>query len=787
MLYYAGYTQRIGDVDSGSTVTDYLPAERERGITITSACIPLLWKHHRLNLIDTPGHVDFTIEVERSVRVLDGTVVILDGVAGVEAQTETVWKQANRNKIPRIAFVNKMDREGAGLMKCVNSMERRLKGWGSPLVVQWPVVLDGTSRVNGPGSGGPGFEGVVDLLEMQILDWKTNETGSIVRKVDFTTKPTEGSNPELERLWNDAVNARTTLVETMSSLDDAVVEAFLEKDGDHMAVEASILKASLRRLTLSGKAIPVLCGAAFRNAGVQPVLDAVIDYLPSPRERPHPVGTLPDGKKVDIDIDDKKLCALAFKVIHDPKRGALVFVRVYSGAIDNRMALYNSTLNVRERAGKLLQMYADDYEEIPRITAGNIACIVGLNETKTGDTLLSMTDVPTKKQISTTATVLDTIPIPPPVFVRSVEPITSADDRKLSSALASLIREDPSLVVTIDPESGQTLLGGMGELHLEIASERLQDTHKCAAKMGKVTISYRETVDPNAGILEGSYLYDKEIFGRRVKVEVGLRVCAKVDPRETEDGLVDASKGVEMNEIVVDVDPALVFPVAAATSAPTTNSSNGHGVSKTKTTSRQVQSPSGYPKYNEILQALHDGLQTSLNRGPILGVPLANVHITCTSLKLFAPDLTTLGAIRAATSRCVFNILSPPSSSSSFSKKPFGPTRLLEPVMNLTITLPEKHLGTVTKDLTGSTRRGQILSLSTSTDQQQQEGEEKEDCGGYESHVVEAMVPLGSLVGYSTLLRGLTAGTGDFAMRLRGYGLMPTDREEQVVKEIRGY
>ncbi|KAJ3200810.1 Ribosome-releasing factor 2, mitochondrial, partial [Dinochytrium kinnereticum] len=378
------------DVDKGSTVTDYLPSERERGITITSACIPLAWSNHRINLIDTPGHIDFTIEVERSLRVLDGAVVILDGVAGVEAQTETVWHQANRNGaastqtgIPRVIFVNKMDREGAGLIKCVKGVYGRLRGWGEPLIVHWPVVMDGTSSLNGKGSGGPGFEGIVDLVTMQVVDYDSHETGSIERRRSFRNGVVEGgsdnwSEKEIGRLWKEVVEARTQLVERLSALDDAVVESFLDHDAEHLSVPPDVLKESLRRLTLQGKVVPLLCGAAFRNVGVQPVLDAVVEYLPSPLDRPPALGRFggEDGaKEVVVGVEEQKTCALAFKVIHDDKRGALVFVRVYSGVIEGKALLYNSSRQSKEKVSKILQMYADDFEEIPKVTAGNIACL----------------------------------------------------------------------------------------------------------------------------------------------------------------------------------------------------------------------------------------------------------------------------------------------------------------------------------------------------------------------------------------------------------------------------
>lgn len=316
-------------MDEGSTVTDFLKPERERGITITSACIPFSWRSHRINLIDTPGHVDFTIEVERSMRILDGAVCVLDAVAGVEAQTETVWRQANRYGVPRIAYVNKMDRDGASLGRTIAAMKKRLTGWGRPLVCQWPIVRDGTGAISGPGSGGPAFKGVIDVVAMEMLDWKQDKTGSVVTRVPMKTAADCGL--EGERLFSEAVAARTELVEALSEIDDGIVDVFLEHDGDHIAVPAEDIHRALRRATLSGKGIPVLCGASFKNIGVQPVLDAVVDYLPSPKERPAAKATAADGSVVECPLDGKDLCALAFKIMQDPKRGPLVFVRVYSG------------------------------------------------------------------------------------------------------------------------------------------------------------------------------------------------------------------------------------------------------------------------------------------------------------------------------------------------------------------------------------------------------------------------------------------------------------------------
>ncbi|RUP39282.1 elongation factor G [Jimgerdemannia flammicorona] len=316
MLHYAGVTRKIGDVDDGDTVMDYMKQERERGITINSAAITFAWRGHRLNLIDTPGHVDFTMEVERSVRVLDGAVTILDAVAGVEAQTETVWQQADRYGIPRVAFVNKMDRLGAGFGRTVREIWHRLGT--RPLVCQIPVMA--------AEAEGSGFRGTVDLVEMMVLDWDSDpESGSVVTRVPLTEKyPDPG-------LYREAVRGRTALVEALAELDDAIVEVFLAAE-DHMQVPAEEVKQALRRVTVGGKGVPVICGAAFRNVGVQPVLDAVVDYLPSPLDRPAAIATLAGGKNVPVLLKENgKLCALAFKVTHDAKRGPLVYVRIYSG------------------------------------------------------------------------------------------------------------------------------------------------------------------------------------------------------------------------------------------------------------------------------------------------------------------------------------------------------------------------------------------------------------------------------------------------------------------------
>ncbi|KAJ3020473.1 Ribosome-releasing factor 2, mitochondrial [Thoreauomyces humboldtii] len=749
MLFYVGYTNRIGEVDQGSTVTDFLKPERERGITITSACIPFSWRDHRINLIDTPGHVDFTIEVERSMRVLDGAVCVLDAVAGVEAQTETVWRQANRYGVPRVAFVNKMDRNGAGLGRTVAAMERRLTGWGKPLVCQWPIVRDGTSGISGPGSGGPGFDGVVDLVTLEALDWHQEKTGSVVTRRLVTA---QGGGPQRERLYQEVLAAREKLVDALSDLDERIVDIFLDCDGDHLRIPAVELHAALRRVTLSGKGIPVFCGASFKNIGVQPVLDAVVNYLPSPEERPPARALGPDGSEVSVSLTDKNLCALAFKVTQDPKRGPLVFVRVYSGTLERGMTLVNSADATKERVSKVLQMYADDYEEITHVTAGNIAAVSGLKETRTGDTLLLSRD---SRRLR-----LDTITIPPPVFVRSCEPATSNDERGLSVALRALVREDPSVHVSYDEETGQTLLSGMGELHLEITADRLEEVHRVNCKMGKVQISYRETVtfedvgEDATPTLTETFLHEKTTFGKRAKVQLTLQVEPMVAHQEQELSTVDSKGGAGGNEVVCDFTRSDVT------------------IAGVDADGREVTKPSmaGYPPHSEMQSAVRAGIEGALGRGPLLGFPMTNLRVRCTAVEVFGPEVSTLAALRGAASAGLQSLLRKADS-----------TRLLEPIMDVAIRVPERYVGVITKDVAG-TRRGQVLSLGT------EEGtDDGTNADAYEHRTIEATVPLAQLVGYASALRGLTAGTGDFTMALKGYGLMQSDREQDVVAEIRGY
>ncbi|MCL6500234.1 MAG: elongation factor G, partial [Firmicutes bacterium] len=436
ILFYTGRVHRLGEVDEGSATMDWMVQERERGITITSAATTCFWRDHRINIIDTPGHVDFTIEVERSLRVLDGAVVILSAVEGVQPQSETVWRQADRYRVPRILYVNKMDRVGADFLRVVDMVRERL---GAPAV---PVQL--------PVGSEESFQGVVDLVRMK----------SILYLDDLGTRSSETAiPPEIQ----DLVDAyRERLLEAAAECDDAVMLRYLEGQ----PVPEADLRRAIRKGTLSGRLVPVLAGSSFRNKGVQPLLDAVVDYLPSPLDIGAVRGTNPrTGEVEERPVDEQApFCALAFKIMTDPYVGKLTYFRVYSGTLRAGSYVFNATRGVRERVSRILLMHANHREDIPEATAGNVVAAVGLRETTTGDTLCD----------EAAPLVLEPIQFPEPVISVAVEPKTKADSDKLTAALAKLAEEDPSFRVRFDPETGQTLIAGMGELHLEIITDRLR-------------------------------------------------------------------------------------------------------------------------------------------------------------------------------------------------------------------------------------------------------------------------------------------------------------------------
>lgn len=468
ILYYTGVTYKIGEVHEGTAVMDWMVQEQERGITITSAATTCTWRDHRINIIDTPGHVDFTIEVERSLRVLDGAVAVFDSVSGVEPQSETVWRQANKYNVPRIAFMNKMDRMGADFYMCINSMVDRLGA--NPVPVQIPIGAEDH------------FRGPIDLISMKAFFYDDETLGA---------KYMEGDIPA--EYLEQAKEYREKMIEAISDVDEKVMEKFL----DGQEVSADEIRAALRKGTVEMKLTPVICGTAFKNKGVQHLLDAIVDYLPSPYDIPPVVGISPDDNSEQLRKPDAKepFSAFAFKVMTDPFVGQLTFLRVYSGTMNAGSYVYNSTKGTKERVGRLLKMHANKREDIKEVSAGDIAAAVGLKSTLTGDTLCD----------EKTPVVLEAMEFPDPVISVAIEPKTKPDQEKLSQALAKLAQEDPSFRVSNNEETGQTLIAGMGELHLEIIVDRLTREFKVGANVGKPQVAYRETVR-TASKAEGKFV-----------------------------------------------------------------------------------------------------------------------------------------------------------------------------------------------------------------------------------------------------------------------------------------
>ncbi len=483
VLYYTGRSHKIGEVHDGAAVMDWMEQEQERGITITSAATTCFWRDHRINIIDTPGHVDFTIEVERSLRVLDGAVAVFDGVAGVEPQSETVWRQADKYGVPRICFVNKMDRTGADFFKCVGMIEDRLGA--TPLPTQLPV------------GGEADYAGVVDLFEMKAVVWKEETLGA-----EYEVRDIPGD------LAVQAAAYRKNLVELAVEMDDAAMERYLEGNEP----DSATLKACVRAGTISGRFVPVLNGSAFKNKGVQPLLDAVIDFLPSPRDVPA-IGGVRSGTDERItreSSDDEPFAALAFKVMTDPFVGSLTFIRIYSGAVSTGGAILNSVKERRGRVGRMLAMHSNHREDIQEASVGDIVALTGLKGTSTGDTLCDPGH----------PVVLERMDFPDPVIEVAVEPRTKNDQEKMGVALSRLAEEDPSFRVSTDPESGQTIIKGMGELHLEIIVDRMKREFKVDGNVGAPQVAYRETITRVGDI---DYTHRKQTGGAgqfaRVKIE----------------------------------------------------------------------------------------------------------------------------------------------------------------------------------------------------------------------------------------------------------------------------
>ncbi|VXB61911.1 protein chain elongation factor EF-G, GTP-binding [Burkholderia sp. 8Y] len=482
ILFYTGVTHKIGEVHDGAATMDWMEQEQERGITITSAATTAFWKgmagnypEHRINIIDTPGHVDFTIEVERSMRVLDGACMVYDSVGGVQPQSETVWRQANKYKVPRIAFVNKMDRVGADFFRVQRQIGERLKGVAVP--IQVPIGAEDH------------FQGVVDLVKMKAIVWDDDSQG-----IKFTYEEIPDNLKDVAHEW------REKMVEAAAESSEELLEKYLE---DHESLTEDEIKAALRKRTIANEIVPMLCGSAFKNKGVQAMLDAVIDYLPSPVDVPAILGHTEDDKEAERHpSDDEPFSALAFKIMTDPFVGQLIFFRVYSGVVNSGDTVYNPVKEKKERLGRILQMHANERKEIKEVRAGDIAAAVGLKEATTGDTLCDPGNI----------IILERMIFPEPVISQAVEPKTKADQEKMGIALNRLAQEDPSFRVTTDEESGQTIISGMGELHLEILVDRMKREFGVEATVGKPQVAYRETVRNKVTDVEGKFV--KQSGGR---------------------------------------------------------------------------------------------------------------------------------------------------------------------------------------------------------------------------------------------------------------------------------
>jgi elongation factor G len=486
ILFYTGINYKIGEVHEGAATMDWMAQEQERGITITSAATTAMWRDHTINLIDTPGHVDFTVEVERSLRVLDGAVAVFDGVAGVEPQSETVWRQADRYGVPRICFVNKMDRVGAEFHRCVEMISDRLGA--TPLVIQLPWGTEAD------------FRGVIDLIRMRALLWQSEGKGDT-----YDVVPIPDNYREAAREWRDA------LVETISENDEEMMELYL--DGTEPQEEQLI--AAIRRATVAGALTPVLCGSAFKNKGVQPMLDAIVDFLPSPLDVPSFKGHAVGQEDVEIERHadpSEPFAALAFKIMSDQHLGKLTYIRIYSGTLEAGKAVLNSTKDRKERVGKIYQMHANKREERPSAIAGQIVAVMGLKDTTTGDTLSD----PAKPVI------LESMTFPAPVINVAIEPRTKGDQDKLGTAIQRLAEEDPTFQVRTDEETGQTIIAGMGELHLEVLVDRMRREFKVEANIGRPQVAYRETVKKKVEKVEYTHKKQTGGAGQYAKVVINL-------------------------------------------------------------------------------------------------------------------------------------------------------------------------------------------------------------------------------------------------------------------------
>ncbi|WZH54228.1 MAG: elongation factor G [Nocardioides alkalitolerans] len=610
ILFYTGISYKIGEVHDGAATMDWMEQEQERGITITSAATTCWWKDHQINIIDTPGHVDFTVEVERSLRVLDGAVAVFDGVAGVEPQSMTVWRQANKYSVPRMCFVNKLDRTGADFFRCVDMIVERLNS--TPLVLQIPIGAESD------------FLGVVDLVGMRALTWR----GETTIGEDYTVEEIPAE------LADQAAEWREKLVETLAEADDEIMERYLE-EGDVFSVEE--LEVAIRRATLADKLNPVLTGTAFKNKGVQPLLDAVIKYLPSPLDIDAIEGHKPGDEDTAIlrkPADSEPFAGLAFKIASDPHLGKLTFVRVYSGKLEAGATVINSVKGRKERIGKVYQMHANKREEIASVGAGQIVAVMGLKDTTTGETLSDPAN----------QVVLESMTFPAPVIEVAIEPKTKSDQEKLGVAIQRLSEEDPTFTVKTDEETGQTIIAGMGELHLDVLVDRMKREFRVEATVGKPQVAYRETI--RRKVANHSYTHKKQTGGSGQFAKVVISIEPNIDP-ETGTGA-----GYEF-----------------------ANNVSGGRVPR------------------EYIPSVDQGAQEAMQFGVLAGYPMVDVKMSLEDGAYHDVDSSEL-AFKIAGIQAF--------KEAARQAKPV----LLEPMFAVEVTTPDTFLGTVIGDI--NSRRGQI-------------------------------------------------------------------------------
>ena len=660
ILYYTGVNYKLGEVHEGTATMDWMVQEQERGITITSAATTCFWDNVRINIIDTPGHVDFTAEVERSLRVLDGAIAVFDAVAGVEPQSETVWRQADRDKVPRIAFVNKMDRVGANFPRCIEMMRTKLNA--KPAAIQIPWGIEAEHR------------GVIDLVEMKGYDFKDEALGAKFEVVEIP-----------EELRQEAEAYREKLIETVAESDDSLMEKYIHGG----KVEADEIKAALRRATIAGNVQPVVCGSAFKNKGVQQLLDAVVDYLPSPLDVPPMIGHDEVGAELIREPkDDAPFSALVFKIMTDPFVGQLAFFRVYSGHLDAGSSVYNSTRDKTERIGRILKMHANKREEIKEVWAGDIAAAVGLRHVSTGDTICDE-DAPV---------ILEAMNFPEPVIAVAIEPKTKADQEKMGMALGKLMQEDPTFKVHTDRETGQTIIRGMGELHLEIITDRLVREFNVGANIGKPQVAYREAITREA---QGEGRFIRQTGGH------GQYGHCKIRLKPAEPG----------HEFVFE---------------------------------NQIRAGS-IPK--EFIKPIEQGIKEAMETGVLAGYPTTGVLVELYDGSFHDVD----------SSEVAFKIAG--SMAYQDAAKKARPI-IKEPIMEVEVVVPEEYMGDVMGDL--SSRRGHITHMDSR--------------GGLQ--VITARVPLSEMFGYSTNLRSMTQGRGNYTMQFALYDEVPKSVSEEIIAKV---